>query len=261
MLDICEPYILNETNMNNYLKYKITTPIKTASISKENENEKEKNSYKYYGQNEPIYFPKEQDSLYWCFYIMKNGMEQYEMLQNRNIIITKQHKIDNVIKLREKEHKPFLKHYKLDSIVNIENNLVNDDCINIKTFFSLCLIHKLNVIFVYKKTYFELMQSFSKGVFIVREKSFNNNNNNNNNNSKYVKKYGFEKATDIVLSDIRDNYYGIENLSKPLKSESFYKVDDLRQIAIKLNIDTLNHEKQKQKTKNELYESIMQYLI
>jgi hypothetical protein len=45
MLDICEPYILNETNMNNYLKYKITTPIKTASISKENENEHNLENY------------------------------------------------------------------------------------------------------------------------------------------------------------------------------------------------------------------------
>ena len=48
-------------------------------------------------------------------------------------------------------------------------------------------------------------------------------------------------------------------LDKPIKALSSYKVQDLIDICNKLVIDIVNKETGKNKTKNELYESIIQY--
>ena len=36
-----------------------------------------------------IFFPKEKDSLFWCFYIMKFGDIKYEMLENKSLVSSK----------------------------------------------------------------------------------------------------------------------------------------------------------------------------
>ena len=54
-------------------------------------------------------------------------------------------------------------------------------------------------------------------------------------------------------------HYNIENMSKPIKALSSYKVSELVDIAKKLGIETLNKTTNKQKNKNEIYESLIQY--
>ena len=116
-----DPYILNEVNINNYLK------CKTSSV----------------------FFPREQDSLFWCYYIILNGEFKYEILHVKNSLIAKQIKIDFVTKIRE--NKPIVKMYKFDTITSLESNLANDDNINIKTVITLCAIENINIVFIKKK--------------------------------------------------------------------------------------------------------------
>ena len=87
-------------------------------------------------------------------------------------------------------------------------------------------------------------------IYIIREIDFQ---------SKYVKKYGFEIATNQILDNIRNTLYRIDTIDKPIKALSSYKVQDLIDIANKLAIETKNKETGKNKTKNELYESLLQY--
>jgi hypothetical protein len=236
-----EPYILNENNMINYLKYKLNT-------TKEKSFKPVDNVVKI-NENKPILFiPKEQDTLFWCYYIILNGEGSYEMLNVKNSLIAKQIKIDYISKIRE--NKPILKTYKFDSITNIESNLANDNNINIKTVMSLCVINKINLVFISKKTYFELLMNDTEPIYIIREVEFQ---------SKYNKKYGFEIANTTLLDNIRTTLYKIDNLDKPIKALSYYKVKDLTDICEKLSIDITNSETCKNKTKNELYESIIQY--
>jgi hypothetical protein len=51
----------------------------------------------------------------------------------------------------------------------------------------------------------------------------------------------------------------MDNVDKPIKSVSAYKVSDLMDICNKLAIVTKNEETGKNKSKSELYESIIQY--
>ena len=238
-----DPYILNENNIENYLKYKTKINQKEERnniINKNNEIKLNKKS--------SVFIPREQDTLFWCYYIIKNGDIKYETLNNRNVITTKQIKIDYVSKIRE--NKQIVKTYKFDTITNIESNLANDNNINIKTIMTLCAIDNINLIFVSRKTYFELLMNDTSDLYIIREVELQ---------SKYMKKYGFEIATCETLDEIRNTLYKIETIDKPIKSLSSYKVQDLINIANKLAIETINKDTGKHKTKNELYESIIQY--
>jgi len=246
-----QPYILNENNMINYLKYKLNTTKEKSSKSITGFNKINKiNKINEINENKPILFiPKEQDTLFWCYYIILNGEGSYEMLNVKNPLIAKQIKIDYVSKIRE--NKQILKTYKFDSITSIESNLANDNNINIKTVMSLCVINKINLIFISRNTYFELLMNDTEPIYIIRELEFQ---------SKYNKKYGFEIANNNLLDSIRATLYKIDNLDKPIKALSYYKIKDLTDICEKLSIDITNSETGKNKSKNELYESIIQYL-
>jgi hypothetical protein len=238
-----EPYILNESNIENYLKYKIKSNHREEKNNNTQKNEEIKTIKK-----PSIFIPREQDTLFWCYYIIKNGDIKYETLNNRNTLTTKQIKINYVSKIRE--NKQIVKTYKFDTITNIESNLANDNSINIKTIMTLCSIDNINLIFVSKKTYFEFLINDTPEIYIVREIELQ---------SKYMKKYGFELATTETLDEIRDTLYKIDTLDKPIKALSSYKAQDLINIANKLAIQTINKDTGKHKTKNELYESLIQY--
>jgi len=236
-----ESYILNEINIQNYLKYKL-------NIEKENTTKKPVSEIKTNMFKSSLFVPREQETLFWCYYIILNGDANYEMLNVKNSLIAKQIKINYVSKIRE--NKPVIKTYKFDTITNIESNLANDNNISIKTVMSLCAINKINLIFVSRKTYFELLMNDNEPIYIIRELE---------NHSKYNKKYGFEIANEASLQNIRTTLYKIDNLDKPIKALSSYKVKDLTDICEKLAIKIHKDDTSKNKTKNELYESIIQY--
>jgi hypothetical protein len=236
-----DPYILNDNNMLTYLKYKlINTPTKTKYNSE--------HDIKKQHVSEPIFFPKEQDSLFWCYYIISSGEYNYETMNVKNLLVAKQIKINYVNKIRT--NKPIVKTYKFDTITNIETNLANDNMINIKTVMSLCAIDKINVIFVSRNTYYELLMNDTETIYIIREVD---------SQSKYNKKYGFQIADLVSLQKIRTTLYKIETLDKPIKSLSSYKLQELIDICNKLAIEVKHIDTGKNKTKNELYEILIQY--
>lgn len=251
-----EPYILNDNNMSLYLKYKLNNkPFDKCFHDNDNSHHKSalnvKNKKQLVKENykQSIFFPKEQDSLFWCYYIITCGEYDYECLNNKNTLVAKQIKINYINKIRE--NKLVLKKYKFDTISNIESNLVNDNNINIKTFMALSTIDKINIIFVTEKTYYELLINDTENIYLIRERD---------NKSKYSKKYGFEIAKQDVLKKIRSELYKIESFAKPIKSISNYKVQDLIDICNKLRIEIKCKDSDKNKTKQELYESIIKYL-
>ena len=265
-----DPYILNDKNILNYLKYDFTThSLNKSSIVNDftninnNEIETSVNPVVQLKKTVPIppqslsqqsnitenlLIPLEQDSLFWCYYIISFGSLNYEMLNYRNSLLAKQIKIELVNKLRS--NKPILKIYKYDTLINIESNLVNDQIIDIKSVMSLFAIDNINVIYVKGKTYYELLFNEKTPVYIIREKEVG---------TKYVKKYGFEIGNNDSIDKIKTTLYKIDKLDKPIKSLTYYKVQDLIDICEKLSIETQQHGKNKTKTKNELYEAIVQY--
>ena len=249
VFDELQNYILDEINMHNSLRMKISH---SNSNSNSNSNSKYKNDKQFVQKTitkkHELFIPHEQDTLFWCFYIMKNGDANYESLYNKNVLVAKQLKIDFVSIVRK--HKDTLKIYKFDTKSNIESNLANDNNINSKTFLSLCAINNLNVIYIRKKTYYELLMNDTNIIYIIHEIPSQN---------KYNNKYGFEMATEETLDNIKKTLYKVENVNKPIKALSSYKLHELYDISTRLAIETIHKETGKTKTKNELYETIIQY--
>jgi hypothetical protein len=230
-----QDYMLDETNIKKTLEMK--THSELSSFKSKNENickeQKPKNT---------IFIPKEKDSLFWCFYIMKNGDAKYEMIEHKNILTEKKHKIEYVEKIRKE--KQIVKTYKFATLTHIENNLANENQLDIKTFLTLCAIENLNVLFVKNKTYFELLMNDSNELYIVY--LLQNN------------KYGYE-INHINAQQIKTTLYKLDNIDKPIKSITGYKLLELVEICEKLAIDIVNKETNKNKCKKDLYEAIIQY--
>jgi hypothetical protein len=241
VLDELQDYILDEGHVDKLLKMKLSSQQVKA--------EKTRIVQKVAPQP-ALFIPAQQDSLFWCFYILKNGDASYETLNNKNSLVAKQQKIDLVSVIRK--NKDIVKMYKFDTITNLESNLANDDNLNLKTFLTLCAIENINVVYVSNKTYYESLMNDSGVTYIVREIQSSSAN-------KYHKKYGFELSTADVLDVIRNTLYKLEVVDKPIRAASAYKLQDLIDICGKLDIAITNKETGKNKSKNDLYESIVQY--
>jgi len=242
VLDELQDYILDEGHVDKLLKMKLSSQSQQSKVEKPRVIQK-------VAFQPALFVPAQQDSLFWCYYILKNGDASYETLNNKNSLVAKQQKIELVSVIRK--NKDIVKMYKFDTITNLESNLANDDNLSLKTFLSLCAIENINVVYVNNKTYYEAMMNDSGVIYIVREIQSPAN--------KYHKKYGFELSTAPVLDVIRTTLYKLEVVDKPIRAASAYKLQDLIDICGKLDIAITNKETGKNKSKNDLYESIVQY--
>ena len=234
-----QDYMLDEANIKKSLEMKLETTHKQKSY-----NDKDKDKTQYNKSKDPsIFVPREKDSLFWCFYIMKYGDTKYEMLEHKNIIIEKKLKIEYVEKIRKE--KQIVKTYKFATLTHLENNLANENQLDVKTFLTLCAIENLNILFVKNKTYYELLMNDDEELHIVHLlQNF---------------KYGYEKNPKSA-EQIKTTLYKLDNIEKPIKSMSGYKLSELVEICEKLALDIINKETNKSKGKKELYEAIIQYL-
>ena len=136
---------------------------------------------------------------------MKNGVGSYDLIEKKTIVTEKQMKIALVERLREST----LLH-KFAAVTHIESKLANDKTIDIMTFLTLCVLDELNVIFVNKRTYYELMLNADRPIHCVYKMDY---------------KYGMDLTPDLV--NIRDTFYKVDNIDKPIKAVSAYKLDEL----------------------------------
>ena len=149
IIDELQDFMFNEENIKSYIEKRNECKLQKEAAEK---IVVEKVVEKKVKPVPTMYFPNQQDSLYWCYYIIANGDAKYEMLQNKNFLLAKQMKIELVEKIRK--NKDIIKTYKFDTLTSIESNLANDNTINIKTFCSLCAIDNINIIYISKNTYF-----------------------------------------------------------------------------------------------------------
>jgi hypothetical protein len=185
-----------------------------------------------------IFSPSEKDKLFWCFFVLANGFEEYELSKKSSFKCEKESKILSVEKLGNIKDK--LKELKLKK-TEIQDELVNQHTIGIKGLYALCLVNNINVLYVKDRLLYELNSgSDSEFKVIVNE--------NNNIFIPY-------KLDEAKVSFYRENYWKIENIQKPLNAFSGYSLGDLQTICKKLNIPLQNESKNK--TKKELYENIL----
>jgi hypothetical protein len=205
-------------------------------------------------KKQTIFYPKQKDSLFWSFYVMVHGDVAYEMLQPMNLVVEKKIKIEYIEKIRE--NKLLLKQHKYATLIHIENQLLNEARIDIKTFFSLCVLENLNIFYIHKKTYYELLMNDDMNtIFILQQPT------KSTQSIKYSQnhKYGFESETQKTVEQYKNELFHIEHLEKPLKAISSYKLNELIDFCNRLGLETVHSESKKPKKKQELYETLIQY--
>ena len=161
------------------------------------------------------------------------------------MIVEKNLKIEYVEKIRKE--KQLIKPYKFSSLTKIENQLANDYKIDLKTLLTLCVVENLNVFYINKRTYYELLMNDSDKIFVIN--CFDN------------ERFGYKTIlkNDIELQKYKDTLFKIDNIEKPIKSITSYKVQELIDYCNKLVIDITNKETGKTKSKKDLYEAFIQY--
>jgi methylglyoxal synthase len=178
---------------------------------------------------------------------MVHGDVDYEMLQPINLVVEKKIKIEYIEKIRE--NKLLLKQHKYATLSHIENQLLNEARIDIKTFFSLCVLENINIFYINKKTYYELIMNDDMNTIFILQEPINSQNH----------KYGFESETQKTIEQYKKELFHIEHLEKPLKAISSYKLNELIDFCNRLGLETVHSETKKPKKKQELYEILIQY--
>ena len=126
---------------------------------------------------------------------------------------------------------------------DIERELLYEKKITTKSLVALCLLYKINIMYIYNRTYFEIVNDIDKKInIIVNEKGEN----------KIL-----EDLSDEKINYYRENYLYIDNISKPLKSITSYSKDELINMVEKLDIKDISVKK----TKKEMYEKIITILV
>jgi hypothetical protein len=82
---------------------------------------------------------------------------------------------------------------------------------------------------------------------------------NNKENTNYTTRYGFEIKTHKNATTVKSTLHKLDNIDKPIKSISAYTVSELIEMCNKLAIGIKKTKDDKNKSKKELYESIVQY--
>lgn len=270
-------YMLYKSDIiiNNFVN--ISNNIKEKEIAKEKETRKEINIYekkpsilidynklnRKYNEKKKLYF---EDKLFWCFYKLFKNLEDDDFQENFNFMKQeKDFKINIVNKIHNnKEIKDLIKKHKFKKNL-VEDELLNSKKISLTTFECLIMLHSMDVFLIKdNKTYtyfnysindYDNMDDLNKFKnFSFINLSYKNASTKSNNFNLNIEK----NITNLYIDNIINNYYYLENLEKPIKAFSIYKLDELINICNKLNINIYNDTKKR--TKKDLYEEILKVL-
>ena len=186
-----------------------------------------------------IFVPGEKDKLFWCFFIMRNGLDKYLSIGQNHFQVETSAKFGIAESLKDKGI--LLKQNKLKRDV-IENELVNEKKISMEGLKALCVLHNVNVLVILNKMFYKI-SGLSDSETLVIEQDKNG-------------EFGIvDNICEERKENIFNNYYEILDYKKKIKNISAYKLDELKSIAEKFSITMVDNIGNK-KTKKKLYEEI-----
>ena len=245
--------------INSYNKQQNLDRISTFFIPKSNiyvNYNKLKSKY----NEKPTYLKKKlilNDKLFWCFYKLYNNITDSDLEYINTFTTEKNFKLSVIEKI--KNNKDLLKKHKIQKN-NVETEITNDKQISLTSFKTLCILYNLNII-VIKDNY-----TYTRFTNDNLESCIDNLDNYNaikliyKNSSTINTNFEIMMNIDkLELENALSKYYYVKNIEKPLKSLSSYKLDELIEIATKLQI-TINNDNNKKKTKLELYSECLKKL-
>jgi hypothetical protein len=197
------------------------------------------------------------DKLFWCFYKLYNNVKDSDLEYLNTFTTEKEFKLSVIDKL--KENKDLLKKHKIQKN-NVESEITNDKQISLNSFKTLCILYNLNIIVIKDNNTYTRFTNDGLESCIDNLDKYNaikllyKNSSSINTNFEII--MNIDK---LELENALNKYYYVKNLEKPLKSFSSYKLDEIIEVAKKLQIQ-INHDDGKKKTKMELYSDSLKKL-
>ena len=201
------------------------------------------------------FVPKHQDSLFWCIFYGVYGENEYKQVG---------HRFDN----RESEEKQKITQYfrtkDIKLLKNTNQKITNADaqeilsdfmCIQNKTsllsLIGLVVYYKRTIYLVHntKKMYMRLSNINEEHEPIVIDFIYNSD---NVRKSKYILR--INDVSDYIENVIK-THFEYYQYNKPFMGVSNYKIEDLREIALKFKLDCLG------KNKTQLYKELLEYCV
>ena len=252
LIDELTSHMFDCKNLRQFTKHTIdfasTKDIikdKRKELKKEIIKDKRKEQQKEIIKKIEFYKPKQKDSLFWCFYILKYGFSKYEMeVGNQHFQIEKQEKFKYIDQIRKTCNKDLLKMHKIKPLTLLEDDLANQERISVKTFCALCIIENINIILIDKRKIYEVLTTDDPKINIIHRNSIT---------------YEHQIEVDILpetISMYKETYYNMPNFDVSLKSMASYKVDELLELCKKLDINITNDNKKQ--SKKDIYELLVQ---
>jgi len=237
-IDELEDFMINNRNI---AKINISSDANNGSLSQyiiKKTQEKLTPPKKNISTISDIFFPKQRDMLFWCFYIINNELDEYNMIHNY-FTTEKEVKYKWIEEFRQR--KDIFKTIKV-SRNTVEDELANSRKISMHSIKALCHLKGINIFYIDNKKYYEIMINDNNPCYVIE---------------KTEGKYGLKQnVTNDKLEYYRNNFWKLENLDKPLKAISGYKSNELKDICKRLHIDITSSKI----TKQEMYQEILSKL-
>lgn len=266
--------ISNNSNSNS--KDNDENKVTTRSINKKFETKVPRSlvqinySKKYSKYNEPYKIKDDhrfKDKLFWTFYKLLYDYRDDDLEKINAFTIEKEFKFKIIDKIREQ--KQLFKSHKIQKNA-LEDDLINSKTISLRSFQALCLLHSMNLVLIKdNKTYTTFCYDALNPVinidnFKIIKLIYNIGKDGGYANSQISNRFNVEildrnYISEEELQTILKTYYYLDNIEKPLKAFSGYKLDEIVDIAKKLDIVIYN-EHGKSKRKKDLYEEILKIL-
>jgi len=240
-----EDHMFSSKNLILFTKYKINSNFVNKMDKNQTQNRKGKenrvNENKRKVERE-MFETVEKDSLFWCFYVLLNGIDMYDQIGNQHFVEEKKLKFKFIEEIRLK--KDILKMHKIKPLSELEDDLANQERIGEKTFQALCILFHVNAFIVYKNQYYEMIYNDDPTISILYK-------------TEKPLRYKLDlKTTTDKLDKYKEHYFKLPKLNFKMKAVSSYKLDELKEMAQKLGLN--NDTNKKKQTKTDLYESIIQ---
>jgi len=193
----------------------------------------------------PFFIPQEKDKLFWCFYIFVQGEYEYNIAKNNRFAIEKKWKMDTMAKLNDV--KEILKTNKI-KVADLEDELMNKEKLSLNGLQVFCMIYEMSILYVSGRKFCEFIYNNEPDAktFVI----FNMDN----------KEDGIHRnPDDAFIKNIRDTYWKMENVNKPLKGVSAYSLNELQEISTKMGILLEDTETKKKKTMKILYQELLKH--
>ncbi len=230
-------------NVNKQILPDIKSEDKSISI--EFKNESNKSNEQTIKDN--YFFPKQKDSLFWCVYIFRYGLNKFHNVSNygNKELSEKQACIKHI---DSNKNQLKLGNYR---ITNINIQEIKSELMTMQTTTSFHVLiafvffYNINIYILHdnNKMFLKFTNDINTKTHIIIK-------------DKYKFKIMKMNVENHEIEELTKNKFCLEHFNKPIKGLSTYKVSDLHNIAKILNIENYSTYK-----KNELYQLIQLQLI